>query len=297
MRRVMISSLYERMILTMSQAKVRDLLKYADENQFAVAAFDTYDFSSIDCVVKAAELERVPVLLMLYPSMQSFIPFSAFAAIANDAAKRASVPVGVHLDHSNTYLGALSGIPAGFQSIMFDGSVLSFEENAEISRRVVEVAHLSGVDVEAELGKVGSAANRDDFYNPDNYTRPEDAKKFVEITGVDSLAVSIGNSHGNYVCEPHLDMARLDEINRIIDTPLVLHGGSGIPVEQMVESVRHGINKVNIGTEFFAKCKECVAKEIQGDGGMWDVFPKAGEEIIEFVRGRIRRINPNGFRM
>lgn len=281
----------------MALAKVKDLLQLADENKFAVAAFDTYDYASVSWVIKAAELERVPVIIMFYPSMKSFIPFSTIAAIANDLAKTATVPVGVHLDHSNTYEGALSGIPAGFQSVMFDGSALSFEENAEISRRVVDCAKLFGVDVEAELGVVGSASNVDDFLNKDNYTRVEDAVRFVELTGVDSLAVAIGNSHGNYVCEPHLDINRLDEINRSVKVPLVLHGGSGIPPEQVAESVKHGIAKVNIGTEFFAKCKEAVAAEIVNDGGMWDIFPKAGEEVIEFVRGRIRRVNPLGFKL
>lgn len=279
----------------MALAKVRDLLRLADDNGFAVAAFDTYDFASIDWVIRAAEQERVPVIIMFYPSMQSFIPFRTIAGIANDLAKAASVPVGVHLDHSNTFEKALAGIPAGFQSIMFDGSALPFEENARISKRVVDCARIFGVDVEAELGVVGSAARKEDFLNAENYTSVELAKRFVETTGVTSLAVAIGNSHGNYVCQPHLDIRRLDEINRAVDVPLVLHGGSGIPPEQVVESVRHGIAKVNVGTEFFAKCKETVAREIAGDSGMWDVFTHAGEEVTDFVRERIRRFNPTGF--
>ena len=121
------------------------------------------------------------------------------------------------------------------------------------------------------------------------------ARDFVAGTGVDSLAVAIGNSHGHYVCEPHLDIRRLDEINKTIDTPLVLHGGSGIPAEQMIESVKYGINKVNIGTEFFEKCKNCIAAHMGEDGFVLDHYKEAGEEVIDFVRGRIARINPYHF--
>ena len=121
------------------------------------------------------------------------------------------------------------------------------------------------------------------------------AREFAEKTGVDALAVAIGNSHGHYVCEPHLDIARLDAINRITPVPLVLHGGSGIPAEQMIESVKHGINKVNIGTEFFEKYRDCVAAHMGEPGFMLDHYREAGEEVIDFVRGRIARINPGHF--
>ena len=212
-----------------------------------------------------------------------------------DLAKQASVPVGVHLDHGKSYDVAVGGIAAGFPSIMYDGSARPFEENLEVTASVVKCAHILGIDVEAELGTVGQGNRKEDFCNEELYTKPEMAKDFVERTHVDSLAVAIGNSHGHYVCEPHLDIRRLDEINKTIDVPLVLHGGSGIPAEQMIESVKYGINKVNIGTEFFEKCKNCVAAHMGEDGFILDHYKEAGEEVIEFVRGRIARINPYHF--
>ena len=273
---------------------VKSILKMADENRFAAAAIDVFDYQSAHWVVEAAERENMPVLLMFYPDMSWFIPFSTMAAIAVDLARQAKVPVGVHLDHGKSYEIAVGGIAAGFPSIMYDGSARPFEENLSVTASVVKCAHLLGVDVEAELGTVGQGS-KEDFCNEELYTKPEMARDFVAGTGVDSLAVAIGNSHGHYVCEPHLDIRRLDEINKTIDTPLVLHGGSGIPAEQMIESVKYGINKVNIGTEFFEKCKNCIAAHMGEDGFVLDHYKEAGEEVIDFVRGRIARINPYHF--
>ena len=279
----------------MGLTRVKDILKMADENRFAAAAIDVFDYQSAEWVVKAAEREQMPVLLMFYPDMSSFIPFTTMAAIALDLAKHAAFPVGVHLDHGKSYDVAVGGIAAGFPSIMYDGSARPYEENLAVTASVTRCAHVLGIDVEAELGTVGQGSRKEDFCNSELYTRPEEAVDFVQRTGVDSLAVAIGNSHGHYVCEPNLDISRLDEINKAIDVPLVLHGGSGIPAEQMIESVKYGINKVNIGTEFFEKCKTSVGAHMGKDGFVLDHYKEAGEEVIEFVRGRIRRINPYGF--
>lgn len=279
----------------MGLEKVSTLLKMADENQFAVAAIDVFDYQSACCVVKAAEREKMPVILMFYPDMESYIPFTAMAGIAVDCAKRSLIPVGVHLDHGKNYNTAIRGMAAGFPSVMFDGSALPFEENVDITRRVTDAAHIFGVDVEAELGLVGQGSRKEDFCNTEKYTTPEQAREFVERTNVDFLAIAIGNSHGHYVCEPCLDIKRLDEINNMVNTPLVLHGGSGIPVQQMIDSVKHGINKVNIGTEFFEKCKVSMSQALSQDGFILDKYQEAQEEIIGFVRERIRRINPYGF--
>lgn len=279
----------------MSLVSVREILRMADENRFAVAAIDVFDYQSAQWVVKAAEREKLPVLLMFYPDMDHFIPFRTMAAIALEVARQASVPVGVHLDHGKAYEVAVRGIAAGFPSVMYDGSARPFEENLAVTASVVKCAHILGVDVEAELGTVGQGSRMEDFTNEELYTRPEMAREFVEKTGVDSLAIAIGNSHGDYVCEPHLDIRRLDLINQTISTPLVLHGGSGIPAEQMIESVKYGINKVNIGTEFFRMCKNCVAQHMGKEGFVLDQYKEAGEEVIDFVRGRMARINPYHF--
>jgi ketose-bisphosphate aldolase len=135
---------------------------------------------------------------------------------------------------------------------MIDGSKLPYEENVQVTCEIVKAAHALGVDVEAELGKVGTAANKSDFKNEDMYTTAEQAADFVAKTKVDSLAIAIGSAHGWYVETPKLSMTRLKEINTAIDTPLVLHGGTGIPEDQLKESFKLGINKLNVGTEYFA---------------------------------------------
>ena len=281
----------------MPKGKVRDLLKCAQDNHFAVAAVDIYNYESASWVVKAAEMERVPVILMFYPTMQSFIPFSMIGSICNQIAELSAVPVGVHLDHSHSYDDVISGIPGGFQSIMFDGSSLPFHENADITSQVVRTAHLFGTDVEAELGYVGKGSRLEDFTDTDLFTKPEEAVRFVEQTGVDSLAVAIGNSHGNYICEPNLDISRLDAIHRSIETPLVLHGGSGIPPEQVSEAVNYGIRKMNIGTEFFARYKEMCGKFFTLESSVLSASEKAGGEVIDLVIERIRRLNPKGYHL
>jgi ketose-bisphosphate aldolase len=135
---------------------------------------------------------------------------------------------------------------------MYDGSKLPFDENVRGTCEVVKAAHALGVDVEAELGKVGIAANKGDFDNADMYTTVAQATDFIAKTKADSLAIAIGSAHGYYVETPHLSMKRLSEINKAIDTPLVLHGGTGIPDDQLQESFKLGINKLNVGTEYFA---------------------------------------------
>jgi fructose-bisphosphate aldolase class II/tagatose 1,6-diphosphate aldolase GatY/KbaY len=279
----------------MALAKVRDILKCANDNGFAVAAFDIFNYESASWVVKAAEREKIPVILMFYPDMSSYIPLKTIGGLCRLIAENADVPVGVHLDHSRSFELVMSGIPAGFQSIMFDGSSFSYEENIDTTKRVKASAKIFGVDVEAELGVVGSGSNRDDFMDPNKYTTVEMAVEFVEKTDVDSLAVSIGNSHGNYVCEPHLDIKRLSEINSSIDIPLVLHGGSGIPADQVRESIKYGINKVNVATEYNNMMKDVFEQKFINSPHVLSSFDRSGEDMIEFVRERLKWFNPSDY--
>jgi ketose-bisphosphate aldolase len=167
-------------------------------------------------------------------------------------AKKVKIPVGLHLDHCDSYETILGTIRDGFTSVMIDGSKLEYAENVRVTCEIVKAAHALGIDVEAELGKVGTAANKGDFKNEDLYTTAAQAVDFVAKTKVDSLAIAIGSAHGWYVETPKLSMPRLKEINSAIDTPLVLHGGTGIPEDQLKESFGLGINKLNVGTEYFA---------------------------------------------
>ncbi len=234
----------------MALEKVRDILKDADARNASVIAFDAMDYPTISSAIYGAQAVRRPVILMLYPSMDRLIPLEAFAAMVRSLAATVSVPVGLHLDHSSDFSYILRAIRAGFTSVMADGSTLPFEENVAFTSSVVAVADAFDVDVEGELGHVGRATDGDDK-KEDQYTTAEEARVFAEKTGVASLAVAIGSAHGFYTSTPRLAIDRLEEINHATDVPLVLHGGSGIPHEQLEVAFRKGINKFNVGTEFF----------------------------------------------
>jgi ketose-bisphosphate aldolase len=235
----------------MAFEKVSTILKEADKKNTAVLAYDCFNYESIEWLVEAGEELQIPVIVMLYPAMLESIPANIFAAITKAAAKRVKIPVGLHLDHCESFETIMGTIRDGFTSVMFDGSKLPFEENVRCTCEVVKAAHALSIDVEAELGKVGTAANKGDFQNEDMYTTVAQASDFVAKTKVDSLAIAIGSAHGFYVETPHLSMTRLQEINKAIDTPLVLHGGTGIPDDQLKQAFKLGINKLNVGTEYF----------------------------------------------
>ncbi len=235
----------------MALEKVRDLLASARRANTSVIAFDACDYNTVYACVKGAEMARRPVIVMLYPTMRSLFSFSAFSGAVKDLAREASVPVGLHLDHCSEPDVILSAIRDGFTSVMADGSALPFEENAAFTKSVVDMAGVFGADVEGELGHVGQTAAGYDYDNKDAFTRPEEAAVFVERTGVTSLAVAFGSCHGVYKSAPSLDLERLREIDRTVNIPLVLHGGSGIPAGQLEKAFTMGINKFNVGTEFF----------------------------------------------
>lgn len=237
----------------MALAKVSELLALADKADTAMMAFNCVDFNMVHAVVTVAEELQKPVIIMLYPGHcldDNWTTPAAFAPMALAEIARVKVPIGLHMDHSSDFDYIKAAIDAGFPSIMYDGSMLSLEENLENTRKIVQYAHSRGVDVEAELGCVGLAAGGADQDNVDLYTDPEIAKMFCRESGCDSIAVSIGSAHGYYAKTPKLDLQRLQQINAATDCPLVLHGGSGIPDDQLKQAFTMGINKFNVGTEF-----------------------------------------------
>ncbi len=235
----------------MALEKVRDMLASAQRANTSVIAFDACDYNTICACVKGAEIARRPVIVMLYPSMSSIFSFGAFASAVKDLARNASVPVGLHLDHCSDANVILSAIRDGFTSVMADGSAKPFEENAAFTRQIVDMAGIFDVDVEGELGHVGQVAAGDDYSDKDSFTRPDEAVEFVGRTGVTSLAIAFGSCHGVYRSTPNLDLDRLAQIDKATSIPLVLHGGSGIPADQLEKAFAMGINKFNVGTEFF----------------------------------------------
>ena len=237
----------------MSLVKVSEILKMADQANTSAIAFNCVDFNTVHSVVTVAEELQKPVIVMLYPGHCIDFHWStpaAFAGMAATEAKRAKVPVSIHLDHSSDPAYIKAAIDAGFPSVMYDGSMLTPEENSKNTREVAEYAHAHGAEVEAELGCVGFTSNETDQSNVDMYTTPETAKRFCEESQCASLAVALGSAHGYYTKMPKLDLERLQAINAVTDIPLVLHGGSGIPDDQLEKAFTMGINKFNVGTEF-----------------------------------------------
>ena len=271
--------------------KVSALLAAADKRGTAVIGFDTFNYESVAWLIDVAEEEQIPVIQMLYPGFKSYIPFEVYASTVRRLAEQVSIPIGLHLDHSKSYEEILQAIHAGFSSVMFDGSSLPYEENVAMTAKVVEAAHAMGVDVEAELGLVGDASQIGDFTDSSRFTDPAVAKEFVERTGVDYLAIAIGSAHGNYVSTPKLDLERLQAIDKIVDVPLVLHGGTGIPDDQLAKAFKLGINKLNIGTELFQTFYTQTCDFVQvhkADSGYIDMMMDMRTRMKEYYRAKIQ---------
>ena len=226
-----------------------DLLNKAREGGYAVGAFNVYNLEGASAVVAAAEAERSPAMLQILPAALKH-GGPALVALCLSTAREASVPMAVHLDHSSSADEIQIALEAGLMSIMADGSRLSFIENVAFTRQMVELIHKRGGIVEAELGRL--TGTEDGLTIPEReakLTDPGEAADFVAQTGIDTLAVCIGNVHGRYPGEPRLDFERLDAIRNTVAVPLVLHGASGLPEAMVQRSIELGITKFNVNTE------------------------------------------------
>ena len=236
---------------------LNDVLIDAQKNKYGVGLFNTIDTDMLEGAISAAEELRSPIIIgtaeVLLPYGELKLIMPAFV----EAAKRATVPVVVHFDHGVSFDKCMEALKLGASSVMFDGSMESEEINLQNTREMVKIAHSLGATVEGEIGHVGQAASRDNETN-DMYTTPEEAVSFVERTGVDALAVAIGTAHGAYKEAPKLDFERLSQIRAQLDTPLVLHGGSGLSDDDFINVIKCGIAKVNIFTDLCVAGKNAV---------------------------------------
>ena len=233
---------------------MKDLLKVANENNFAVPAFNVSDYSMFIGIMDSCERTDSPVIIEIHPLELDFTGTDLVEAIIGRA-WRSPVPVCLHLDHCDDYRKIIYGIRAGFTSVMFDGSGLPFEENIKGAEKIVKIAHPADVSVEAELGTIGSTDSQAEAGAEQIiYTDPDDAAEFVKRSGVDTLAVAIGTSHGLYPAgmTPKLRLDILKEIKTKVSIPLVLHGGSNNPDKEIGEAVKLGINKINISSDIKA---------------------------------------------
>jgi fructose-bisphosphate aldolase class II len=229
----------------------KSILDVANAHSFAIPAFNISDWAMFTGIMDISEEKNAPVIIAIHPDEVSHITTDLIPAM-HARAHRSSVPVAIHWDHGGTYEQIVQAIQAGFTSVMIDASLEPFEQNVALTRKVVEAAHAVGVQVEGELGTIGA----NDSYGESGaaeiiYTNVDDAVRFVEQTGVDSLAIAIGTSHGLYPAEknPELRHDLLEQIKAAVGIPLVLHGGSSNPDAELARAVSLGINKINISSD------------------------------------------------
>jgi tagatose 1,6-diphosphate aldolase GatY/KbaY len=228
----------------------KEMLLDAQAGHYAVGAFNVESLEFVMAVIKAAEDKKSPVIMQTTPGTVKYANLDYFAAMCKVAADAASVPVAIHLDHGDGFDRCVQAMHAGYTSVMIDGSHVPFEDNIALTASVTKVAAPLGIPVEAELGKVGGKEDDGPAVEGENpYTDPDEAEEFVARTGCGSLAVGVGTAHGVYKGTPHIEQGVLKEIRSRLEIPLVLHGTSGVPDDQVAEAIRNGICKVNYATE------------------------------------------------
>lgn len=282
----------------MALVPITQLLKDAQKGGYAVGAFNCNNMEIVQAIIAAAEAERSPVIMQASQGAIKYAGIEFITAMAKVAAENATVPVALHLDHGTNFDQVMLCIRKGFSSVMIDGSKLPLEENIALAKKVIDVAHAVGVSVEAELGKIGGT--EDDVHVDARdalFTNPDEAKTFVEQTGVDALAIAIGTAHGQYKGTPELDFDRLKKIRSLIDVPIVLHGSSGVPDEAIRKAIAIGVSKVNIDTNireaFVQACRDVLnasATEIDPR----KVLGPARDASIAIIREKIRVFGSNG---
>lgn len=272
------------------------MLLDAKEGKYAIGAFNVENMEMVKAVIRAAEEMKAPVMLQTTPSTINYGGLKTYFANVKAEAEHASIPVALHLDHGNSFDLAIEAIREGYTSIMIDGSAKVFEENVKLTKRVVDVAKISQIPVEAELGKI--AGKEDDLVVEEGgYTDPLEAKEFVERTGITSLAIAIGTAHGLYTQDPVLDKERVSEIRALVDIPLVLHGGSGLDDDDVKECIQRGICKINFATELRIAYTDGIKEVLRKDPDEFDpkVFGRAGmERVRDMVIERIKLCGSQG---
>ena len=274
----------------MALVTTRELFADAQKNSYAIGAFNVENMEMVQAVAAAAEELKAPVIMQTTPSTVKYADLRYFYANVKAAAEMASVPIVVHLDHGNSFDLAMRALRVGYTSIMIDGSHESFADNVAVSKAVADACHPSGVPVEAELGKVGGKEDDLEAGDENPYTDPQQAKEFVERTGVDSLAVAIGTAHGVYKGIPKVDVDRLSAIREVVSIPLVLHGTSGVPDDIVRECVRRGICKVNYATDLRIAFSRGVKAYMQEDPDVFDpkkYNARGREEVKQYVMSKI----------
>ena len=262
----------------MSLYTMKEILADAQEKRYAVGYFNAVNMEMVRACISAAEACRSPIII---GTAEALMPYSAFdwiVPLMREKARLSSVPVAVHLDHTYSFDVLMKGLRAGFGSVMFDGSRLdNHDDNIRLSAEISRIAHAMGVGLECELGSVGGLHDESGREDVAVYTDPADARDFVEKTGCDFLAVSIGTQHGVYKAAPKLDIQRLKNIRAKVDIPLVLHGGSGLSDEDFHRTIEGGISKINVYTDILLAAEAAIRS---GEGKNYNDLCLAAEAAM-----------------
>lgn len=244
---------------------MKELLKKAKALKCGIGAFNIADMEMVMGVVKAAEELNTPIILQIAEVRLNYSPLELVGPLMVAAAKNAKVPVAVHFDHGTTFENIKKALEIGFTSVMFDGSSYPLDENIAKTKEIVAMANKFGASVEAEIGVVGGSEDGSEDHKV-KYTSLDDAIKLVKSTGVDALAIAIGNAHGMYKCDPKLNFTLLKEINdKIPNVNLVLHGGSGLTPHDFQTAIANGITKINVATSSFISAYNNVITNMRED--------------------------------
>ncbi|MGN1059156.1 MAG: ketose-bisphosphate aldolase [Clostridia bacterium] len=265
---------------------LKEILNFAEEGNFAVPAFNVYNMENVMGVIRAAEEMNAPVILQCYSRLFSSSEEEAYylSPIIIAAARKAKVPVCFHLDHGADYSVVARAVRYGCSSVMIDASAYELEENISITKNVCDICNGLAIPVEGELGHVGSVNDE----TMGEYTKVDEAVRFVKETGVAALAVLVGTAHGRYKKAPKLDIERIRDIKNAVQIPLVLHGGSGVPDEEIIAAIGAGIRKINFGTDLCYAFLDKVFETSRDKVGV-DLFMKdAVRNVCDFAKGKIK---------
>jgi fructose-bisphosphate aldolase class II len=298
----------------------KELMVTARKGGYAIGAFNVQNLESVKAITEAAMEEKSPAILQITPSVIKYAGLGYITSLVKNAGKEATVPLTMHLDHGEDYETAAKCVDAGFTSVMIDGSFLKFEENVAVTKRVVDYAHKKGASVEAELGKLAGVEERSVEEKEAILTDPNNAVEFVQKTGVDTLAVAIGTSHGAYKFKSaaKLDLERLKIINEKVDVPLVLHGASSVPQwivekatkygatlegakgvaeDQLQQAIKLGIAKINIDTDLRLAFTATVREVLTNSPKEFDprkILGPAKDAMKEVAKGKMRLFSSSG---
>ena len=282
----------------MALVSVDALLRKAEAGGYAVGAFNANNMEIVQAIAQAAMEERAPVIMQASQGAIQYAGLDYITGMVKMAAEESDVPIALHLDHGTDFDQVVRCIRSGFSSVMYDGSKHSLEKNIEMTQKVLDIARPIGVSVEAELGKIGGTEDHVHVDEADaQYTDPEEARYFVEQTGVESLAIAIGTAHGQYQGEPKLDLPRLQTIKKLVNIPIVLHGSSGVPDESIRQAIALGVCKVNIDTNIREAFVWKMREVMQANPDEIDprkILGPARDAVVDVIREKIRVFGSSG---